>query len=213
MTASGARRSWWRRERLAIVLLPVIIVAAVVLTGSRVHEYWWQRGFHDQAPRDAHGVASIEDEYDDGYLTYPIRADISLVSAEPVTELPDAYGPAKVPTGAQLWEVRLRWKADPDVSLTGCSIALVDGDGNRWDADATSFDAGAPTTVETCVPDATPGPKPQLGSTEAPVVGPGEQPRPASYETRAYVVTPDDAEPTAVRVWWFLPVYAELPLS
>ncbi|MET0450045.1 MAG: hypothetical protein ABW004_16650 [Aeromicrobium sp.] len=213
MSAPSTTQTWWRRERLAIVLLPIIVVAVVVLTGSRVNEYWWQRGFHEEAPRDAQGVASIEDEYDDGYLTYPIRADISLVSAEPVTELPGAYRPAKVPTGARLWEVRLRWRADPDVSLTGCAIALVDDDGNRYEVNATSFDAGAPTAVETCVPDETPGPKPRLGSTDAPAVGPGEQPRPESYETRAYIVTPDDAEPTAVRVWWFLPVYAELPLS
>ncbi|MET0931107.1 MAG: hypothetical protein ABWX74_16420 [Aeromicrobium sp.] len=213
MTASRVRQTWWRRERLAILLLPVIVVAVVVLTGSRVDEFWWQRGFHEQAPRDAQGVASIEDEFDDGYLSYPIRADISLVSAEPVTELPGAFAQAKVPTGAQLWEVRLRWEADPDVSLTGCTIALVDGDGNRYDVDVTSFDAGAPTTVETCVPDETPGPKPQYGSTEAPALAQGEQPRPSSYETRAYIVTPDDAEPTAVRVWWLLPVYAELPLS
>lgn len=213
MRPKRVRQSWWRRERIAIVLLPVVLVAAVAATSSRVDEYWWQKGFHEQAPRDDRGVVSVDVDFDDGFLKYPIRADISLVSAERVTEVPGAYQAMRLPTGASLWEVRLRWKADPDVSLTGCSIALVDDDGNRYDIDPTSFDPGAVTSVQTCVPDDAPGPQPQPLSAEPPTNPPGAAERPASYETRAYIVVPEDVEPTAVRVWWLLPTYAELPLD
>jgi len=213
MSARRVRQSWWRRERIAILLLPVVLVAAIAATSSRVDEYWWQRGFHEQAPRDASGVVSIDDRYDDGFLRYPIRADVSLVSAEPVTAVPGAYKPMRLPTGARLWEVRLSWSADPDVSLTGCTIALVDADGNRYDIDRLSFESGAVTTVETCVPDETPGPRPKPGSTAPPATAPGEAPRPGSWSTRSYLVVPEDVEPTAVRVWWLLPTYAELPLD
>lgn len=213
MSPRRVKQSWWRRERRAIVLLPLVAAAALAASSSRVDEYWWQRGFHDEVPRDAQGVVRVVDEYDDGYLRYPIRADISLISARPVTKLADAFKPMQLPTGARLWEVHLRWKADPDVSLTGCSIALVDAAGNRYDIDRTSFDAGAVTPAQTCVPDDTPGPRPQPGETKLPPVPAGELPRPETYETRAYILTPTDAEPTAVRVWWRLPTYAELPLD
>lgn len=205
-------RTWWRRERIGLVLLPVALIAAMAASSSRIHEYWWDRGFHDAAPRSAQGVVSIADEYDDGFLRYPIEADISLLSAEPVTELPGAYRPARVPTGSRLWEVRLQWDADPSVSLTGCSVALVEDD-RLFVARTLDFDAGAPTAVEACVPDETPGPKPVLGSTAAPAVTAGESPRPQRWTTRTYVVAPTDAEPESVRVWWLLPTYAELPLS
>ena len=207
------RQTWWRRERLALLLLPIVLVAAIVATSSRVDEYWWQRGFHEQASRDSSGVVSVDDRYDDGFLTYPIRADISLISVKPVTEVPGAYRPMRLPTGARLWEVQLRWKADPDVVLTGCTIALLDDDGSRYDISSTSFDSGAVTSVQTCVPEDTPGPQPTLGSTEKPAIGPDEQPRPETYETRAYIVMPEKKKPSAVRVWWLLPTYAEMPVD
>lgn len=212
MSARRVRRTWWRRERVALALLPFLVVGAAVASSSRVDEYWWQRGFHEQAPRDDAGVVSVSETYDDGFLRYPIRADLSLVSARPVTELPGAYQPPKVPTGARLWEVQLRWQADPDVSLTGCSIALTDDDGKLYVADSTSFDPGAVLGVQTCVPDETPGPQPQSGRRTLVQPAADVAPRPSSYRTRAYVVVPVGVEPRAVRVWWLLPTYAELPL-
>jgi len=212
VTGHGVR-TWWRRERVAILLLPVVLVAAVAASSSRIDTYWWQKGFHEQASRDATGVAMIDDEYDDGFLRYPIRAKVSVVTAQVVTELPDADRPLRVPAGAELWEVKLRWSADPDVSLTGCKVALVDDRERRFDATRSSFEAGTTVPLQACVPDEAPGPQPTYGSTKAPAVASGEVARPASWQTRVYIVTPEDAEPTAVRVWWLLPRYAELPLD
>lgn len=210
---SRVRQTWWRRERLAIVLLPLVLVAAIAASSSRVHDFWWAKGFHSQAPITSAGVATVDIRYDDGFLTYPIRAEVSLESATPVTELPEADAPVKVPTGSRLWLVGLDWRADPDVVLNGCFVALVDRDGNRYDASINAFEANAPIEYNPCVPDETPGPTTTLGSTKAPAVEPGQQPRPTSYSTTAYVVLPDDVRPITARVWWLLPDYVDLPIS
>lgn len=213
MTARRRRQTWWRRERLAVLLLPVVLAAAVLATSSRIEDYWWRPGFHEQYVRGAGGVVHVDDEYDDGFVSYPIRADVSLVSAEPVTELPGAVEPPDLPTGARLWEVRLAWRADPDIALGSCAMALVDDDGNRYDAGTGSFRANTTTPVEKCVPDDTPGPEQVIGSRRQPTVAAGQAPRPERWQTVGYVLTPDTARPTAVRLWWVLPGYAELPLG
>lgn len=210
---SRVRQTWWRRERVAIILLPLILIGVIAATSSRVHDYWWARGFHAEAPISSTGVATVDIRYDDGFLTYPIRAKVSLESARAVTELPDAYGPLKIPTGSRLWLVDLAWEADPDVPLTGCMVALVDRDGNRYGATINAFEANAPIVYNACVPDETPGPVPEFGSTEVPALAPGEQPRPETYSTTAYVIVPQDVRPVAARVWWLLPDYVELPIS
>lgn len=210
---SIVRQTWWRRERLSLVLLPLALVAAIAASSSRVHDFWWAQGFRSEAPVSAAGIATVDLTYDDGFLTYPIRAEVSLGSATPVTELPGADAPVRVPTGSRLWLVDLAWTADPDVVLTGCSVALVDRDGRRYDASVNDFDANAPIAYNACVPDETPGPVPQPGSTETPTVEQGQQSRPESYATTAYVIAPEDVRPVAARVWWLLPDYVELPVK
>ena len=179
--------SWWRRQRLAVLLLPIIVVGASAASGMYVNEYWWKRGFHDAVPVSAQGWATISDEYDDGFVKYPIRAKVRLEGLDKVTELPGAFKPAVLPTGAALWEVRLAWDAAPDVSLFGCQVALFDRAGARYDAGVLGFDAGAPTPIRDCVPDETPGPQPQVGTKRPPQVAAGEDPRPQRYSTRVYV--------------------------
>lgn len=213
MSARRIKPTWWRRERKALVLLPLVVVGAMAASSSRVHDYWWQKGFHEKTSVSDDGVVSVSERYDDGFLTYPIRADLSLVSARPITALPDAYRPLRVPTGSRLWQITIAWKADPDVNLTGCSVALVDADGNRYDADNKDFDGGAVLSTQPCVPDETPGPRAEPGRTTLVQPDPGVAPRPESWETSAYAVIPEDVEPTAARVWWVLPDYAELPLD
>ena len=212
MTARRARTTWWRRERLALVLLPIAIVTAFVASSSRVDDYWWSRGFHQEADRTAAGVATIDDEYDDGTLRYDIKAKIALESARPITSVKGSDRPVGSPTGTRVWEVRLRWDADPQVPLVGCKIALYSSSGAQYLASSLGFDPNGITPIQDCVPDETTGPKPTLDGTE-PEQPEGEAARPQTYSTRVYVVVPNDVEPTAVRIWWFLPRYAELPIG
>ncbi|VXB88588.1 hypothetical protein [Aeromicrobium sp. 9AM] len=209
-------RSWLRGNRIALLLLPIALITALLASSSRIEDYWWGKGLHQAVRADSSGVARFKDAYDDGYLTYPIAADISLTSVEPVTTIDNSVGvpqPVTVPEGAMLWRVVLGFRADPDVVLWGCHIAIVDTNGTRYDAESRQFQSFGATPIYSCVPDDTPGPKPVIGSTAKPKVADGESPRPPAYEAETYVVTPKGVKPDNVRVWWIPPKYAELPVD
>jgi hypothetical protein len=208
----GELMRWWRRERRALLLLPVALIAIAVGAGSRVDEYWWARGFHEEASVDG-GWAQVVDEYDDSHLRYPIRAEFKVDSIRPIEVVPGAIDNPVVATGGQLWEVTLKWKADPDVALVGCNIALFDRDGVQYNADGDGWDSENYAFSDKCLPDATVGPRPDLGSTAKPKVAEGDDPRPRSWEETVLVVMRSGAVPTSVRVWYFLPRYAELPVD
>lgn len=203
---------WWRRERRALLLLPIALMAIGVGAGSRVDEYWWARGFHEKASVED-GWAQIVDEYDDSHLRYPIRAEFTVDSIRPIEVVPGSTDNPVVANGGQLWEATLTWKADPDVALIGCNIALFDRDGVQYNADGDGWDSDDYSFNDKCLPDATVGPRPQLGSTEKPKIMEGDDPRPSSWEKTVYVVMKSGAVPTSVRVWYFLPRYAELPVD
>ena len=186
-----------RRNRKALLLLPVAVIAAVLASSSRIDDYWWSKGLHDAAEANSSGVVHFSDEYDDGYLSYPIAADIALQTVEPVTTIESHLGkpePVKVPEGAMVWRVGLRIKADPDVVLIGCQVAILDDKGTRYDAESRQFDSLGSRPIHQCVPDETPGPRAKIGSTAAPKVAEGESPRPRDYDTVTYVVTPSWSE-------------------
>src|SRR5690606_13533967 len=103
-------------------------------------------------------------------------------------------------------------EADPDVALSGCTVALVDTAGNRHGATDSGLDVDAPR-LASCVPESTPGPRATYGSTAPPVVPDGEDPRPSRYRTDTVFVLPDEAVPAAVRLWYALPSYVELPVD
>lgn len=208
-------KAWVRRNRKALFLLPIAAITAVLASSSRIDDYWWSKGLHDGSEAGPSGVVHFSDRYDDGYLTYPIAAEIALTGVEPVTTIESHLGrpePVKVPEGAMLWRVSLRFKADPNVVLNGCNVAIVDDKGTRYDAESRQFDSLGSRPIHQCVPDETPGPQAKVGSTAAPKVAEGESPRPRAYDTVTYVVTPVGVEPHVVRVWWFPPKYAELPI-
>jgi hypothetical protein len=209
-------RAWVARNRKTLMLLPVAVVTAVLASSSRIEDYWWGKGLHDEVKAGSSGIVHFSDEYDDGYLSYPIAADIALKTVEPVTTIESHLGrpePVRVPDGAMLWRVGLKFKADPGVVLTGCNVAIVDSRGTRYDAESRQFDSLGSRPIHACVPDETPGPRVKIGSTAAPKVADGESPRPPAYDTVTYVVTPVGVKPHAVRVWWFPPTYAELPVD
>ncbi|GAA3529841.1 hypothetical protein AFL01nite_00610 [Aeromicrobium flavum] len=204
------RRGWWRRNRWGLVALPLALVLALAAGSSRLHEYWWKRGFHEQAPVSS-GVATLTDEYDDGYLRYPIEARYSVASFRPADDV-TLYGGDPLPSGVRAWRLSLAVEADPDVALSGCTVALVDTAGNRHGATDSGLDVDAPR-LASCVPESTPGPRTTYGSTAPPAVPDGEDPRPPTYRTDTVFVLPAEAVPAAVRLWYALPRYVELPVD
>lgn len=208
-------RSWIRRNRLALIFLPLVLVLVAVGTASRLDTYWWSKGFHEGSTPNAQGWIQLRDEFDDGYLTYPIEARIRLdgIKRIQVTDLPeDDQRDVELPDGGALWQVDTSWRADPDVSLVGCNLALVSSDGTRFDASSFGWNAGLLGFTDQCMPADRKGPRPTVGSAAQPAVPDDEEPRPAAWRKTSYVLTSDDAKPREVRIWYFLPRYASLPV-
>ncbi|KQY59232.1 hypothetical protein ASD11_06530 [Aeromicrobium sp. Root495] len=202
-----------RTTIVSLAALPLLLVLAFAASSARLHDYWWSQGFRDGTTA-AGSSAAFSDRYDDGFVTYPIRGKLRLDGVTRVAGSGDAdlgEGGLTLPTSSVLWKVALHVEADPDVVLTGCSLALVDRDGRRYDLETSDFE-GPDRGAGSCVPPDAPGPSFFPGQ-KKPTSGDGENPRPPAYDVELYVVTPDDAAPETVRVWWFLPRYVELPID
>lgn len=208
--------SWLRRQRLALLLLPLALVLALAGSGRNLEEYWWNRGMHQPVRADLGELVAFADEYDDGYLRYRIHGEVRVDGVERVTHLPDVFGeprPVDIPDGTAVWRVDLHVEADPDAVLTGCRLAVFDADERRFDYNALDV-RGASGSSSPCVPADTPGPQYPLWEKDAkPELAPGEDPRPARYDTSVLVLTAADAVPERVHLWWYLPRYVEVDVS
>ncbi|WP_286928135.1 MULTISPECIES: hypothetical protein [Aeromicrobium] len=210
MSTIEHRGTWWQRNRWGLVALPVALALALAAGSSRLHDYWWTRGFHSPVPVSS-GQAHLVDEYDDGHLRYPIEARYAVDAFEPADDL-TLLGGDPLPDGVRAWRLRLDVTADPDVSLAGCTVAVVDTEGNLHGESDSALVVDGPQ-FSSCVPRDTPGPQATYGSTEPPSLREGDDPRPEQFTTDTVFVLPEEAEPAAVRLWYFLPRYVELPVD
>lgn len=211
---TATRTGWWRRNRLGLVLLPVAIVAALAGNAQRLQTLWWEEGLRSPQRPDASGVVRFVDEYDDGHHRWPITPALSVVSVEPADTLPGYQGrrePLTLPTDGMLWKVTLHVEADPSLILTGCTLALVDAEGTRWESGSRAFTSEGREPASPCTPADRPGPS-WLPGQESPVTDEGEE-RPARYDVDSYVVTVAGARPDEVWVWWDRPTFAALPVT
>ena len=121
------------------------------------------------------------------------------------TTLPDGL---ELPAGARAVQVDLTLSADPDVVLTGCSLAVRDAAGTRYDYVSSGW--GALQPVVPCVPEDTPGPWPSLGDLDDVLTDPDAPPRPATWSVSPVVVVPEGVDVADVVLWWQKPQYALL---
>ncbi len=231
--------SWWRRNRWGLAGLPLAAALAAAGNASLVAPQWYDVGFHAAQTPGADGWTTATAQVRGG-ADYVVSARLHLVAVEPVTSVPGPDGdppgdrPAgetavQTPPGTVLWRISVDVRADPSTILDQCRVALVDHRDRLFDTLAppvtATHGAATPgpgstgpgpnvmlTTVTVrprCVPPDTPGPQWDL---VAQAVRPAQVPRPAAYRLVAYAVTPRDARPVEVRVWWQLPRYAALPV-
>lgn len=207
-----APRSWWARNRVALLVLPVALALALVASGDRVRTLWWQTDLRIATTAAPGATAHVRQQVLDGAGgSYPVDVRVRL---DGVTVL-DADAPLPprmvLPPGAVALRVDLAVDADPDVVLTACRLAVRDADGTRYDYAASA--AGGEQDVVPCVPGDAPGPAPSLGEELDSVLTQDETPRPAAYTVSRVVVLPAGVEPADVVLWWALPTYVELEVA
>jgi hypothetical protein len=211
-----ARTTWWRRNRWALAVLPVALVGALAASSDRVSTYYWQNGLHSARTAQSGEWLELHDEFTDGAGTHPRVVQVRLDRA--ATLSPDAVEAAgvEVPRGARAVQVTLSLRADPDLPLAMCRLALRDEDGTRYDYRAPGFDVLDPTSAQPaspCVPDASPGPAESLGDLDEKLSDDERPARPGSWTVEPVVVVPQGARVAEVLVWWREPVYVALSVD
>ena len=202
-----APASWWRTNRLWLAALPVAL-AAVTAASSYNLDAWWDTGLHREIASAPKGeFAQVTESYDDGQgqtsRTFAVRFDeLGTVDTYPYPY--DDPGPP--PDGVDAVSVRLRWKAEPDQVLRGCTVALVDDQGRRYEADSAAY----PTA---CVPENRGGPTDPHGDVGRGELPEGERARRPSWTTTPVVLVPHGRTITQVLVWWTRPGYVTLSVS
>lgn len=204
-TGSG----WWRRNRWALVTLPVALALMVVASADRVRTLWWEQGLHDAtAAAPGQSVTYHQDVRDGLGGTRALDVQMRLDGVTDAMPLPRGL---VVPDGARAWQVELTLDADPDVVLRGCSLAVRDRDGTRYDYVASGW--GGSQAPSPCVPADAPGPAPSLGDLDDELTADTTPDRPLTWSVSPVVVVPEDVEIADVVIWWQLPQHVRLPVE
>ena len=194
---------WWRRNRWALVALPVALVLTLVASGDRVRILWWEQDLRAPITVDAGATGELHQRVYDGVGgTMPIDVRVHLDGVGDATTLPRDM---ELPDGTRAVRVDLTLSADPDIVLAGCELAVRDAAGTRYEYEANAW--GAFQAVVPCVPEDTPGPAPSLGDLDDVLSERESPPRPATWSVSPVIVLPDDVEVTEVVLWWQKPQY------
>lgn len=201
--------SWWRRNRLWLLLIVPLLALAFAASSFRLVTLYlpweWSRPI---SADDSIGVLQQRYVELDG-----VRRDRE-VQVEVLSVLSyETLGGLQAVDGATLWRVWLELTAEPEQFLSGCEVELADADGNRYDFRSGLEAAGGgyhltPFLIS-CVPQDAPGPTVEPLSGE---VVPSEIERPGTWREEVFIAVPEGVEPTAVRIGWHTPEYLVLEI-
>ena len=203
-----------RRTVLTVAAIPLALVAAMGASSQRLVDRWWPSFPHDRLPAAADGSVHLRDTLTDARGTHPREVTMRLVSLESVTDYREGPGaasqPVTLPQGQVMWRLSVHFEADPDTVLGACFVKVRDAAGREYSPGVARAvkDVLAYTS---CTPPGAPGPMPALSEDEpATAASPA---RPAGYDRWYPVILPSGVRPTAVRVWFDTPRYAEFPVT
>ena len=198
--------SWFRRNRWGLLLLLPALALALLGNSSRLQLFWWDYKPHEPTRTTIGAPVAFAEEFDDFDGRWRRSLEVSVVSVLTGTVALDEEGVRiedPTPPGAQWVAVRLHVETDPGTVLFACRLSILDDRGREATYGATSVGRyDLPTSP--CTPADRPGP--QSGGQEAQQAA-AQNPRPASYDVTAYVLTAEDFTPAEVRLWWQPPRY------
>jgi hypothetical protein len=200
-------RGWWRENRVWLPGVPLALAALLAASSYNVREHWYDRGLrHELAVASPGEQVEVTDDYDDALGPTSRTFSVRLDRVREAATYPFDLGDGPPPPGTHVVEAVLDWAAEPDQVLSGCTVAVVDSDGRRYER-VDSFTQG-----NMCVPFGHEGPSaPGLEGDVRGTVEPGTA-RPPTWTTRSSFVVPDGVRVTRVLVWWERPDYVALPV-
>ncbi len=216
--------TWWRRNRRALIALPVVAALTAGATSERLLGLWLPGGPHRAQVVHAGVATDYAGTYEDFLGEHDRRVRVTIydpVEDPGLSALDVDYEDEPLPSNARVWRVDVKYQADPDLPLFGCDAALVAQDGSRvlYDADRINF-LYAPDPVCEPVNSDLRGPFPAEDPALVPVQEPTEDepveaptPRPTTYFVPLYFVLEEGKLPAEVQLWWEFPDYLSVPVE
>ena len=198
-------QSWWRRNRLSLLALPVLLALVVGGNAIRLDDYWWNTDLRRASDATPGKFVDYTQDFHDALGDTSRSLQVRLDGVERVDSVPQTYGdPTPIPDGLTGYRVDLSFRADPDQSLRGCQLALLDDNGNRYEFRSVVDDLSQDASP--CLVFGKEGPQVPIFEGNTRDVPPGEE-RPRSWETSRIVFVPDGVRVTQVALWWEQPRY------
>lgn len=209
MTDTKRPSRWW------IAAVPVAIALMLVASGYRVKTFWFDSGQHRElASADAGQWASATDAYTDVHGDTTRSYAVRLVGMGDATSTFTDFVGDEVTLGDGMVArtVDLEFEAEPDQTLTGCTLTLIDDRGRRFELGGTT--SRMTTAVHACVPEETPGPSVAVLESDVRGGTPDDtEPRPTRWTVSPQIVVPEDATFVELRVSFEHPDYVTLALG
>lgn len=204
-------RSWLRRNRWWLLLVPVGLLVMLGGSAYRVQTFWWESGLHREVGSAPAGqYAEVDQPFEDSLGPTRRRFAVRFASLVEVDEIPvqSESETQPVPDDLDAYQVNLAFRAAPDQDLNGCKVMLLDERGHRYGGD----DTDPLGQIYRCVPEDTPGPaSPLLKGDRRGVVDPDAE-RPGEWVTHTVVLVPEGVTPARAWISFFAPDYVSLTL-
>lgn len=188
-------KTWIKRNRLWVVLLPLSLVLAA-LANSSAYFTFYRYQVPSVAHRASQGRATLDQSMN--LKKQPdLRRKVTVWFID-MTEHPASSDGVE---GTAVYTVHLRFEAPPTSPLTFCRGLLVDAKGNTYMAKDVTAD---------CTPEGKRGPQPNMDSTFTP--DPKDQPRPEEWTYALDFVIPAGLTIIEFRLYWQAPDYLSFPI-
>lgn len=205
---------WWRRNRWALLALPLVLVLAAGAGSYRIWNFWTPYQLTEPVVGRSGEPVRFTDVLQAAEGSYTV--DLTVTASDPVPDDHFTDGDGLMhyfprDEGSRVWRTDLTVQADPRSPLSGCQVRLVDAQGRvtlyRTGSLGGEAVLGLPSSP--CVPEATPGPSPDFGFD----VEVSQAPRPQTYTVPVYVRTAQDFRPARIEIWWETPRHVAIAVD
>lgn len=203
--------TWWRRNRWALLALPLVVLLAWAATSYRQLTYWNPTHLTEPVRAEGGGPVRLVQELEDTQGTSVVDLTVEAAPVRQVRTALDMDGQEvalPMRSGTVVWQVDLTVTADPATVLGGCALRLLDERGRETAYSPSTLGVSAPITP--CVPAATPGPGADLGLGLEDEVAAA---RPETYTVPVLFRTAADFVPAELDLYYLEPRYAAIPLT
>ncbi|AKK02876.1 hypothetical protein [Corynebacterium epidermidicanis] len=212
---TGEDRGWLQRNKfwcLAAVPAAAFLIAAA---SFRYVNVYLPNEFSDGQKVAAGETVNFSRQFELEDATFQRAAAVKVLGIQKVD--PKITPEFTLPPKSELWVVATEWKADPQVTLSGCEMWISDANGEEYIFNSLLLSDKTRTadfeSRYACVPPKTPGPLPPSIFDSGPLADLNDEPpRPESWKKVALFVVPEGTTPQTLHLGWEAPFRLDFTL-